>query len=285
MSPGLELRETAPGATTIGLVGGGELWTYVHEPLTAANEAPRPYAHPLYSIDGDVLTNWRPNDHPWHHALSFTLAAVDGVNFWGGPSHRAGDGYRWRDDHGRQRHVGWLRRSAAELVQQLVWCDPRRENLVLLEEERTLRTTVREDGWSLQWCSRLRNPHGRELRCDNYHSLGGLVGSHYSGLQFRGARGLLDQHGDASIRLLGPNGVAALEGLHGVAADWLEWHTQHDGSLRRTRIRFESGSGALPWFVRPNDPLVAFAPHREEPWVFPAGAIRELDHRLHFYRS
>src|SRR5690606_13279555 len=107
MNEGLKLRETVPGELSIVRTEGETLWTYHYEPETPANESPRPYVHPLYSIDGDVLTNWRPNDHPWHHGLSLTLTSVDGVNFWGGPSHRAEDGYRWREDHGVQRHVSW----------------------------------------------------------------------------------------------------------------------------------------------------------------------------------
>ncbi len=282
MSGSLTLREAKPGALTIGREGAGDLWTYGFEPGTPANESPRPFVHPLYSIHGDILTNWRPNDHPWHHGLSFTLTVVDGVNFWGGPSHRTEDGYQWRDDHGRQLHVSWLERSPDRLVENLHWCTPRSDETVIVEEQRTFVTDLREDGWTLRWRSQLHNPTRRDLVCHNYHSLGGLKGSHYSGLQFRGARGLLDQHGDAAIGLRGEQDHRELAELHGKPARWLEWHAQHDGSLRRTRIRFESLSGPMPWFVRPNDPLVAFSPHDNEPWVLPAGETRELDHLLHF---
>ncbi len=285
MSALLELRESAPGSFTIARVGGGELWTYHYRPGTPANESPRPFVHPLYSMDGDVLTNWRPNDHPWHHGLSFTLTSVNGLNFWGGPSYRRDEGYRWREDHGEQRHVGWQRCSAAELVEDLHWCDPRDGHRVLLEEQRTLATAVEAQGWTLRWTCRLHNPTSDPLTCHNYHSLGGLEGSHYSGLQFRGARGLLDQHGDDRIGLRGEQGSRDVADLHGQPARWLEWHAQHDGSLRRTRLRFESLSGELPWFVRPHDPLVAFAPHGAEPWVLQPGESRELDHLLHFHRA
>jgi hypothetical protein len=147
----------------------------------------------LYSIDGDILSNWRPNDHPWHHGLSFTLTSVDGVNFWGGPTHREKGGYQWRHDHGEQRHVGWEKQTAAEMVQRLEWRAPGRADALLMEERRTLSTTLLEDGWSLRWSSRVTNRAGKPLVCHNYHSMGGLVGSHYTGLQFRGARGLLDE--------------------------------------------------------------------------------------------
>ena len=77
------------------------LCRYVYQPTTAAKESPKPYFHPVNSLAGDTLTNFRPNDHPWHHALSFTLNNVSGANFWGGPTCLK-DGYKWRDDHGAQ---------------------------------------------------------------------------------------------------------------------------------------------------------------------------------------
>ncbi|MEJ6603735.1 MAG: PmoA family protein [Opitutaceae bacterium] len=284
MSAPLRLDDTDSGSLKVGLTGGTDLWSYTFVPETPAKESTRPYVHPLYSIDGDVLTNLRPNDHPWHHGLSFMLTSVNGVNFWGGPTHRAADSYQWRSDHGFQRHVEWLVRTPERLVHRLEWCDSQDGETVMIQEERTLTTTVLEDGWRLGWTSKLHNPGSTDLVCGNYHSIGGLEGSHYTGLQFRGARGLLDQHGDDTIRLLGESGSSELEALHGHSAKWLEWHVQADGSLLRSRIRFESRSGSIPWFVRPNDPLVAFAPHRESPLTISAGDTMEFDHVLHFLR-
>ncbi len=285
MSDLLNLNETSAGVWAISQANGQELWRYTTRPTTPANESPRPFAHPMYSIDGDVLTNARPNDHPWHHGLSLTLTSVDGGTFWGGPSHRAKDSYQWRDDHGRQDHVGWTLQTPERLEEELVWVDPRRDDLVLLRETRVLATELREAGWSLRWTSRLCNPGATPRRCENYHSLGGLAGSHYTGLQFRGARGLLDQHGDASIGFKNSHGDTTLDTVHGAMADWVEWSTQHDGSLRRTTVRFESPGQPLPWFVRPLDPMVAFPPHRETAWSIAAGATVELHHVLHFDRT
>jgi len=284
MSAELTLREVTEGVWAVGQQGGGELWRYMSRPDTPANESPRPVMHPMYSIDGDPLTNFRPNDHPWHHGLSMTLTSVDGVNFWGGPSHRAEDSYQWRGDHGRQAHVSWVRQSPELLEEELKWIDPQRNDRVLLTETRLLETELRSDGWTLHWTSRLRNSNDTDLKCENYHSLGGLVGSHYTGLQFRGARGLLDQHGDKTITFVNSNGESALNAVHGELADWVEWSTQHDGSLKRTRVRFESPDNPLPWFLRPADPMVAFPPHREDTWIIKAGVSVELKHTLHFDR-
>ncbi len=285
MTPALKFLESAPGALRVGLTNGAVLWRYVYAPDTPADESPRPYAHPVYSIDGDILTNWRPNDHRWHHGLSFTLTSVNGVNFWGGPSHRAEDSYQWRQDQGIQRHVDWVERTPERLVERLSWHRSAAAPEAMLQETRTMTTRLIAEGWSLEWQSRLHNPGETDLTCHHYHSLGGLAGSHYTGLQFRGARGLLDEHGDDQIQVRGEDGATAVEDVHGRPAHWVEWHAQVDGSLRRTTLRFESPDRAIPWFLRRENPLVAFPPHGVAPWLIPAGATVELNHRLTFSRA
>ncbi|MEY2881887.1 MAG: hypothetical protein RLZZ15_4267 [Verrucomicrobiota bacterium] len=283
MSAPLKLAHEPGHHLDIATPAGALLFRYVYAPATPANEAPRPYAHPLRSLAGDTLTNFRPNDHPWHHALSLTLTSVDGVNFWGGPTHRAADGYHWRDDHGTQLHREWLALTPDRLEQRLDWLDPK-TNRVLLHEHRTLATTLAPDdaAWSLRWTSELRNATDRDLTLGNYHALGGLAGSHYTGLQFRGARDLLDEHGDATIGLTAEGGLAGESAIHGASARWMEWSCQHDGTLRRTRIRFENLGAPLPWFVRAKNPLAAFAFHREKTHPLPAAGTLRLDHVLTF---
>jgi len=280
VNAGLVLSEAADRVEA--RLDGRPLWTYVFAPATPPEEAPRPYFHPLYSADGDLLTNFRPNDHPWHHGLSLTLTAVDDINFWGGPSYRVGEGYRWRGDQGRQVHAGWVARGPARLEEAVEWRSPAGE--VLLREERVLVPGVLPEGWVLDWTSRLWNAAGRPLVLSNYHAGGGLVGSHYSGLQFRGARELLDEHGDAALGVSGPGGRRGEAEVHGVPAPWIEWSCQHDGSLRRTKVRFESRTGPIPWFVRAKNPLAAFAFHADAPVTLPAGRDLLLDHRLEFLR-
>jgi hypothetical protein len=257
------------------------LWRYVFRPNTPANESPRPYAHPVRTLAGDVVTNFRPNDHPWHHALSMTLTSVDGVNFWGGPSYRAADGYVWRDDQGVQVHRAWGELTGERMEEDVAWMD--RGGNVLLSERRRLETRLLPgDAWSLRWTSELRNATARELMLGNYHASGGLEGSHYTGLQFRGARELLDEHGDATLGVTAEDGRVGEAAVHSVMARWIEWSCQHDGSLRRTRIRFETIGEPLPWFVRAKNPLVAFAFHRERPQPLAVGATLRLGHVLTF---
>jgi hypothetical protein len=136
--------------------------------------------------------------------------------------------------------------------------------------------------WSLRWRSHLFNVSGRALTLGNPHSHGGMVGSHYNGLQFRGARELLDDHLDPTIKLVAEGGLEGVTAVHGASARWMAWHGQLDGSLRRVRLRFENNTGPLTWFVRRNYPLAAFPLQAESDLVLAPGAELLADHTLTF---
>ncbi len=283
MTSSFELIAPADGRSVeLHQKGGGLLLRYVAVPETSSAESPRPYAHPVKTLRGECLTLFRPNDHPWHHALSFTLTSVSGHNFWGGPSYRQADGYRYRDDHGKQEHEAWLERSAERVAHTLLW-RVQRTHEILLREERSLRFR-REDAraWSLRWQANLTNVSGGPLQLGHYRAPEGLVGSHYSGLQFRGTRDLLDDHGDASIGVFAEGGREGETAVHGAPVCWLEWRGQRDETLNRVSIRFENGKEPLHAFVRRNYPLVALPLHFDTVLSLAAGATLEVDHTLTF---
>jgi hypothetical protein len=261
------------------------LCRYVYAPVIDLKESPKPYFHPVNSLAGDTLTNFRPNDHPWHHGLCFTLNNVSGANFWGGPTCQQPDGYKWRDDHGVQQHTAWSKLKTvgniATLEHTLEW---RRLAEVLFRETRTLVITVNAaaNSWSLHWRARLTNTSGRTLSLGNPHSHGGLAGSHYTGLEFRGARELLDDHLDPTIKISAEGGLEGATAVHGAAARWMEWHGQLDESLHRVIIRFENNPGPLHWFVRRNYPLAALPVQFDRNLEIAPGTDLNIDHTLTF---
>lgn len=276
----LEFRSAGAEAVELRSPAGVLLLRYVVAPQVPAGESPRPYAHPVSSLAGEVLTNFRPNDHPWHHGLSFTINSVSGWNFWGGATYRRGEGYRLRENHGRQQHAGWLSPLGVTLDQRVRW-EAGGESL--LEERRVLSARLEGGGqWSLRWQSELRNVTARTLTCANYHSGEGLTGSHYTGLQFRGARDLLDDHGDPSIGILADGGLEGESAVHGAAARWMEWRGQRDTTLRRVRIRFANETGPVHWFVRRHNPLAAVPFHYDRDLALAPGAELRIDHTLTF---
>ena len=282
MSPDLKLVMDGDRVAEIHRPGGGLLLRYVFRPDTAPDESTRPYAHPVCTLAGEVLTNFRPNDHRWHHGLSFTITCVSGHNFWGGGTYRKADGYQMRADHGTQQHTGWVEQGANCLAHTLDWrAGPKGE--LLLQEKRTLACRVLSPtAWSLRWTAALKNVSGRTLELGHYHSNQGLAGSHYSGLQFRGARELLDDHLDPVIGVFAEGGLSGEAAVHGAAAHWMEWRGQKDTSLRRVTVHFASHTGPFHCFVRRQYPLAALPFHYERDLALADGAVHDIDHTLTF---
>lgn len=282
MTSELELVSAGDRAVEVRRAGGGLLLRYVYRPDTDGDEAPRPYAHPVCTLAGEVLTNFRPNDHRWHHGLSFTINCLSGRNFWGGPTYRDGEGYRWSEDHGTQQHVAWIEQRADRLIERLDWRVGRDGEVLLQEERRLTWAVLSEQTWSLRWTASLTNVSGRTLELGQYHSNQGLKGSHYTGLQFRGARDLLDEHGDAAIGIFAEGNLAGEAAVHGAAANWMEWRGQKDFTQRRVIVRFANAAGPLHWFVRRHNPLAAFPFQYEHDLSLPATDRLEIDHTLTF---
>lgn len=45
-------------------------------------EDPKPFFHPLRTVEGHDLTWLRPDDHPWHLGLWFSWKYINGKNYW-----------------------------------------------------------------------------------------------------------------------------------------------------------------------------------------------------------
>ncbi len=282
MSPGLQLLVDGDRAVEIHRPGGGLLLRYVYRPDTAADESPRPYAHPVNTLAGELLTNFRPNDHRWHHGLNFTINCLAGFNFWGGGTYRPADDYQLRGDHGAQRHTAWRERSADRLAHTLDWRVGATNELLLQEERALAFAVVSPAAWTLRWTATLRNVTARTLALGQYHSHQGLAGSHYSGLQFRGARELLDEHRDDTIGIFAEGGLSGEKAIHGTPSAWMEWRGQKDTTLRRVNIRFASNTAPIHWFLRRGNPLVALPFQYAEDLPLAAGATLAVDYTLTF---
>jgi hypothetical protein len=66
---------------------GVALFRYVYQSQVDAWETAEPYIHPLRTLSGEVVTNFRPHDHVWHHGLTMTMGDIKGENFWGGKTY------------------------------------------------------------------------------------------------------------------------------------------------------------------------------------------------------
>jgi hypothetical protein len=282
MSTDFKLVGADDRAVEIHRAGGGLLLRYVFRPDTPVDESARPYAHPVRTLAGEVVTNFRPNDHRWHHGLNFTINCLEGHNFWGGATYRKADGYQMRADHGTQQHTGWLEQGANYLAHTLDWRVGTDGELLLQERRGLTFSLLSAQAWSLRWTSALKNVSGRTLALGQYHSAHGLAGSHYSGLQFRGARELLDDHMDPAIGIFAEGDLSGEQAVHGAAARWMEWRGQKDTTLRRVTVRFESHTGPFHCFVRRNNPLAALPFQYERDLPLSPGGVLNVDYTLTF---
>jgi hypothetical protein len=180
------------GANVSVLWDGAELFRYVCRPGDPPPESPRPYLHPVRTLAGDLVTDCRPGDHPWHKGISWSLPNVGTENFWGGPTYRRDDGYVQLDNNGTMRHDGFgalrARGALAGLDERLTWVTAAGE--VLFTERRRITATVRQDrpAWSCAFGTTMRNVSGRTVAIGS-PATEGRENAGYGGLLWRGPAG------------------------------------------------------------------------------------------------
>lgn len=134
-------------------------------------DAPRPYLHPLTTPAGAVLSVEAPADHPWHHALWFTIKFVNGENFW--------EEY---DEFGVLRTTAVTAPEPGAERAEIDWIAPDGES-VRLREVRTVRVEpVDADSYLVDWTEELAVPEETVLDRTPFTTWGG-----YGGLTLRGA--------------------------------------------------------------------------------------------------
>jgi Methane oxygenase PmoA len=153
-------------------------WTY------NADHRKRPNVHPVATPSGIVLTRDAPDDHPWHHALWFTIKLVNGENFW-----------EEMPPYGVLRHVD---------PTTVHWIRPDRETVVIVDHRLVREVDLGvDDAYALDWSIRLEPHVDVELDRTPFTTWGG-----YSGLALRGRPDWTDtrlmvQDGTSHDRVLG----------------------------------------------------------------------------------
>ncbi|MGW0206950.1 DUF6807 domain-containing protein [Streptomyces sp. NPDC003233] len=265
MTGGLRLVHAYGDRITVSEPAGGvELFAYVYRP-EAAWEAPRPYLHPVRTLAGAVVTDYRPNDHRWHKGLSLTASHLSGANLWGGNTYVHGQGYLELPERvGSMRHAGFDEVSAADgratIAERLTW-HPYDGELWAEEERRIEVHDVDPDSgsWALTWTSAITNRRAEPLVFGSPTTAGRELAG-YTGLFWRGPRAF------RAGRIIGPQGEGPA--LMGTRAPWLAYCGEHDGTDGHATLVFahapendHSGAGGTHpahWFVR-NDPVAAVA--------------------------
>jgi hypothetical protein len=257
------------GASVVIGRDGAELFRYVYRPDDPPLDAPRPYLHPVRTLAGELVTDYRPEDHPWHKGISWSLPNVGTENFWGGPTYRRGDGYIQLDNNGRMRHDGFgplgSRDGRARLDERLTWVTAAGQTL--FTERRGLTATVRPDGaaWTLGFTTAMRNVSGRAVAIGS-PTTEGRENAGYGGLFWRGPAAF------AGGRVLTADGAGGDE-VMGWRGPWLAFATPAATLIFRDSPANPGFPGQ--WFVR-SSPYACVCPAPFFAAAVPVPAAAEL---------
>lgn len=261
------------------------LFRYVYQPDVAPVECPKPFFHPVRTLQGHAVTAYRPHDHRWHHGLAMTLTDVSGANYWGGGTYVAGQGYVRLDNVGRQAHTDWLLVEAsgdwAALVEELDWISASGETQ--LKEERSIRVVSINPGegyWALEFRTAIANVTDRNLAIGS-PTTKGRPNAGYGGLFWRGPRSF------RGGQVIGSDGRDGEEANMGARGPWLAFVGKHDEVDAESTVIFVDGPNnprhPTKWFVR-SEPYacVSFAFMFDEEYPLAPGETLALAYRIAF---
>lgn len=263
---------------------GVEIARYVFRPEAPVAEGPKPYLHPLRTLDGAVVTAYRPWDHRWHKGLQMTWTHVSGQNFWGGPTYVDGEGYVWLDNVGSMSHGRFaaLDETGDDVgfTEELVWTTQAGQDWIA--ETRTHRfhgVDVARGLWVLDFTTTLRNISGRELELGS-PTTQGRPAAGYTGFFLRMPRAWTGG-------TVTSDEVDGADELMGRQAMWVAFSGQHDEvDGAATVLAYAGTSTAAPevkWFVRDEPfPVLSPSPSFDETIAFPPGEELTLAHRYVF---
>jgi hypothetical protein len=169
--------------------GAGEdgrvIWRFSHDPAKG-----KPFFDPLTVAGGPALTNFRPEDHPWHYGLWFSWKYINKANYWeeDRASGKAEGSTRWSEPTIVTHADG-----SASITLELTYTNAKdgdvRKGKLDMTEKRTLNVSaVAPDGsYSIDWRARFTaGPDGAELdRTPLLGEPGGAVNGGYAGLGLR----------------------------------------------------------------------------------------------------
>ena len=238
--------------------GAVDIGRYVAVPDTPEVESRKPFLHPMRTLRGDVVSAYRPWDHPWHKGLQMTWSEVSGQNFWGGKTYVDGE-YVWLDNVGRMRHEGYDRveiaDGAAHVTQRLSWITAAGQTWITERRDLRLGIDAARGAWVLDVSIDLLNVRGEALDFGSPTTLG-RPDAGYTGLFWRGPRSW------TGGRVLAAGGHEGQE-LMGQESPWLAIAGRHDEVDGGATVVFVAGSSSacvpIRWFVR-NEPYAVLNP-------------------------
>jgi hypothetical protein len=196
------------------------------------------------TLTGIQVTDCRPDDHPWHKGIAWSLPNVGTENFWGGPTYRRGDGYVQLDNNGVMRHEGFdleaVDDDVARLGERLTWATA--AGRALFTERRRIAVTAWPDApaWTCAFQTTMRNVSDGPVRIGS-PTTEGRDNAGYGGLFWRGPESYT---GGTVLTLDGAGG----DGFMGWRGPWLAFA----GRSATVIFRDSPANPGFPcqWFAR-----------------------------------
>lgn len=263
--PAVQIR-TSAHATAMAY-GDTELWTYQHDPGEG-----KPYFHPLNAANGALLSELRPQDHPWHRGLWFSWKYINGVNYWE-ENRETG-----RSD-GLTRLISTQREiddSQQVIIRQALDYAPVEVGTALLRETRTLVLSPPDSAgcYTIDWSSEFRALQPVELSRTP-------IPGEPDGKRYGGYAGLSMRLNKAFIggRFLTADGEFKAKGFDHTAARWMIFNSEPGASLL-IMDHAENPRAPTKWYVAPKMPFYSPALLFDAPLQLNKGEVLSLRYRI-----
>lgn len=233
-----------------------QIASYTYRPTDDQYESPRPYFHPLTTLEGDEVTIYRPWDHVWHKGLSWALPNVGPHNYWGGVTYTREAGYSNLDNNGAMNHEAFSSieetESSISAAETLLWtAQPAQsgaEGAPLIREQRRFAVQLLPSvgAWALLFETEMSNVSDAEIRIGS-PTTEGRDNAGYGGLFWRGPRAFTGGTFRSEVG-------SGTDELMGTRSPWIAFTGQHDGTCRKSTILFVEDQANLgasnQWFAR-----------------------------------
>ena len=184
----------------------------------------KPYFHPLATTEGQVFSDLRPKDHPWHRGLWFSWKKINGINYWE-ESRKTGV------SEGLTKLLK-IRRSVAPdntvTVEMKLAYAPAKTGTVAMTEERTVTIHPPNDSgvYAIDWSATFQSLESDVVldRTPLPEQPGGKRGGGYAGLSLRMNK---DVHGGVFFNSEELSGTEA----NRKSARWISYSAPQGGSI------------------------------------------------------
>ena len=244
----------------------------------------KPHFHPVSLVDGTVLTQDRPADHPHHHGLWFTWKFINGVNFWEeNPKTRQSDG---KTDWSNVK-VTMQNDHSAVITMDLTYSH--KGQTPIMSEKRTIYVSSPDaDGvYYIDWKSQFKACSDIDVKLDRTplpHEKDGVPWGGYAGLSVR-----LNGDGQQWIVSTEKNKLELTEECFRVKALSMDYSGVFNDQLAGITIldHPENLNSPTPWYVYENKVMKYFSPAVicYEPFTLQAGNKLELNYRVLIHRQ